>query len=248
MTELAGHETMATTGAHAHPPHLAHHFDTPEQQYDAAKLGMWVFLVTEILFFSGLFCVYAIYRANHPEVFLYGHRFLDKRLGALNTIVLICSSFTMAWGVRCAQLGQRKGLVVNLAATLLFAATFMGIKTIEYSHKAHAGLLWGAKFHPAVHEIEGAGGAAHAAVSDGALAAEEMPRNANIFFSIYFGMTGLHGLHVLVGMGLILWLLIRGAKGAFGPQYFTPVDIVGLYWHLVDLIWIFLFPLLYLIH
>ncbi len=231
-------------GAHDRPAHLAHHFDTPEQQFETAKLGMWVFLVTEILFFSGLFCAYAVFRANNPEIFLYGHAFLDKTLGAANTIILITSSFTMAWAVRCAQIGARKGLIINLILTFVCAAGFMGIKAVEYSQKVEHGLLWGNKFNPEVHAVEGSGSGAEAAAAH----VEEPPVGAHIFFGIYFGMTGLHGLHVLIGMGLILWLLIRAMKGHFGPGYFTPVDIVGLYWHLVDLIWIFLFPLLYLIH
>ncbi len=202
---------------------------------------MWVFLVTEILFFSGLFCVYAVYRSLHPEVFLYAHHWLDKGLGALNTVVLILSSFTMAWAVRNAQLGQKKGLMINLTLTLLFAGTFMGIKAYEYSQKFEHGTTWGQSFHP--HE------AAFGETHDGTvLEQKDMPQNTQMFFSIYFALTGLHGFHVLIGMGLIIWLLVRAAKGTFGPQYFTPVDIVGLYWHLVDLIWIFLFPLLYLIH
>jgi cytochrome c oxidase subunit 3 len=225
----------------SHDPHVAHHFESAEQQYDSAKLGMWVFLVTEILFFSGLFCVYAVYRSLHPEVFLYAHQWLDKGLGALNTVVLIVSSFTMAWAVRNAQLGQKKALILNLTFTLLCAATFMGIKAKEYSQKFEHGTTWGESFNP----HEDAFGETH---DGGEIRKEDMPRNTQMFFSIYFALTGLHGIHVLVGMGLIIWLLVRAAKGTFGPRYFTPVDTVGLYWHLVDLIWIFLFPLLYLIH
>ncbi len=228
-------------GQLSHEPHVAHHFESAEQQYDSAKLGMWVFLVTEILFFSGLFCVYAVYRSLHPEVFLYAHQWLDKGLGALNTVVLIISSFTMAWAVRNAQLGQKKALMINLTLTLVCAGTFMGIKAKEYSQKFEHGTTWGASFHP----HDNAFGETH---DGGELKKEDMPPNTQLFFSIYFALTGLHGLHVLIGMGLILWLLVRAAKGTFGPEYFTPVDIVGLYWHLVDLIWIFLFPLLYLIH
>jgi cytochrome c oxidase subunit 3 len=222
--------------AHAHDEHLAHHFDTPAQQYASAKLGMWVFLVTEILFFGGLFCAYAVYRANHPEVFAYAHGYLDTSLGAINTAVLIFSSLTMAWGVRCAQLGQRRGLLLCLVVTLACAFGFLGIKSVEYRHKWHDGLLWGQNFQPA--ETAHHSGDANVA----------RPPNAHIFFGIYFCMTGLHGIHVLVGMGLLGWLIRGAVLGRFGPAYFTPVDLVGLYWHLVDLIWIYLFPLLYLIH
>jgi cytochrome c oxidase subunit 3 len=282
---------MSSTGDpvhHDHPPHLQHHFDTPAQQFDATKLGMWLFLATEILLFGGLFCAYAIYRGNHPEIFLYAHQFLDKKMGAVNTIILLCSSLTMAWAVRAAQLDQRKLLIGLLSLTLLGGAGFMGIKYVEYKAKFEHGLLWARKYshddHVAEPRAEGhaeadaaegeAGGAA--SPGDGAAgfkvertvladAAEgprglapppeaaghddhgDAPKNVQTFFSIYFLLTGLHGLHVIAGMAAIAWILARAAGGAFSSSYFTPVDLVGLYWHLVDLIWIFLFPLLYLI-
>ncbi|MFO7652215.1 MAG: cytochrome c oxidase subunit 3 [Candidatus Krumholzibacteriia bacterium] len=408
----AGHPgTGSTTGhpdaGHAAPPaaasghpgrfELAHHFDTPRHQYESDKLAMWLFLVTEILLFGGLFCAYAVYRANHPEVFLFAHTFLDKQLGAVNTIVLLFSSFTMAWAVRAAQLGQRRLLVGLLAVTLLCGFGFLGIKGIEYEHKWKHGLLWGENFDYAALQpgeaghgerlpaeaapagdaagatvaagetgsaADAAGGAAgeagdaagetgeQIALADGSAgqrttdatspggtaetgsgragegaetagstgaadrtgaaedagaaggtgsepgpaqidahresplpralspglrapsvrsklaqsapapagiqavveqhaalgAAAEIPRNVHVFFGIYFVMTGLHGLHVIAGMGLIGWLLVRALRGDFGTRNFTAVDLGGLYWHLVDLIWIFLFPLLYLIH
>ncbi len=228
--------------SHEHAPHLQHHFDTSEQQFDAGKLGIWLFLATEVLLFGGLFCAYAIYRANHPEVFHYAHQFLDKVLGGTNTVILLCSSLTMAWAVRASQLGQRKLLIAMLSLTLLGGFGFMGIKYVEYKAKWEHGLLPGTHFAP--HEE----GAAAPAVA-GAKPAEhgKRPANTQIFFGIYFLMTGLHGIHVLAGMVAITWILVRSIKGHFGPAYFTPVDFVGLYWHLVDLIWIFLFPLLYLI-
>ena len=297
-----------------HPAHLQHHFDTPVQQFDSAKLGMWLFLATEILLFGGLFCAYAIYRANHPEIFGWAHHLLDTELGAINTVILLCSSLTMAWGVRAAQLGQRKLLVFMLSLTLLGGFGFLGIKYVEYSSKYKHGLLWGKAFEPDQHYIaehfglplpegdHGEGGEAHPAAEDDSQGAEQahaadeavespaveavpsveeagfkierstigdaatgpsgraapdahdghevlpQPQNVHVFFSIYFLMTGLHGVHVIVGMAIIAWLLVRARQGAFGPSYFTPVDLGGLYWHLVDLIWIFLFPLLYLIH
>lgn len=379
-----------------HMPFSAHHFENAEQQFDSGKLGMWLFLVTEILFFSGLFCAYAVYRANHPEVFVFASQFLDKYLGGMNTIVLIFSSLTMAWAVRCAQLGKRNGLVSMLAVTLFCAALFLGVKTFEYTEKAHKRLLWAGAFvhaqdisktigvtqegqappdhmfvlgeqmdhakfeervmaslahiqrlwgialliplaivglgylrnsrptrtvgysvglsivgimvgiavsiqiHHAQHggdhhadshaaaahgegdhaeaghdnaghaDHEHAAGEAHgddhaAAASTAALPAglgmedpaaehEEIhdlehnaPRNASIFFSIYYFMTGLHAFHIICGMIAITWLLARSVEGHFRPDYFGPVDFVGLYWHIVDLIWIYLFPLLYLI-
>jgi cytochrome c oxidase subunit III len=302
----------------AHSSHLEHHFASMRQQYEAGRLGMWIFLATELLLFGGLFCAYAVYRSNHPEVFEFAHRYLDKTLGGINTAVLICSSLTMAWAVRCAQRGRTHGLKVLLILTLLCAGGFLGIKFIEYEHKWKHGLLWGREFRP--HGIPGmpslaphppsatqaattpataatrAGGqktGAAPATSQGASApgapptaasrpatpaeasaradrplippAAEGPRglavpatgpslphrwpsNVHIFFGVYFLMTGLHALHVIAGMTAITWLLVRTFKGHFSSEYFGPVDSVGLYWHLVDIIWIYLFPLLYLIH
>jgi cytochrome c oxidase subunit 3 len=214
---------------------LAPHFASMGAQLDTSKLGMWLFLASEVLFFGGLFTAYAVYRANHPELFRYAHHFLDWRLGATNTLVLIGSSLSAAWAVRCAQLGQRRGLRATLLVTLLLAATFMVVKYLEYSHKLHHGVFWGAAFAPSEEILS---------VLPPELRAGA-PRFVGVFFSIYFLMTGLHGIHVLVGMGLFVWLLRRARD--FGPGYYAPVDMVALYWHLVDLIWIFLFPLFYLI-
>jgi cytochrome c oxidase subunit 3 len=272
--------------AHAElAPHRWHHFESSEQQFDSGKLGMWLFLATEVLMFGGLFCAYAIYRGNHPEIFHYGHQFLDKKWGGINTIVLICSSLSMAWAVRAAQLGQKALLVTMLAITLACAGGFMGIKYVEYSHKIHSGLLWGTNYHPTEHALHDAEEAHHeldaatlapapaekpgwssptadastigpaAAAPAGMTPAGETvvsheslnPKTVHIFFGIYFAMTGLHGVHVFGGMIVITWLIFGALAGRFGPQYFTPVDLVGLYWHIVDMIWIFLFPLLYLI-
>jgi len=299
---------------HQDPYHLAHHFDTPQQQFDAGKLGIWLFLTTEILLFSGLFCAYAVYRANHPEVFEFAHLYLNKPLGAINTVVLLFSSLTMAWGVRAAQLGQKNLLVGLLALTILCGFGFLGIKFVEYRVKFQNGELWGPHYNP--KEMPGAAkdeddrakedrqreaerkkheeaitvaaltntvatapagyhydqskyapassdNVDFASISPewvrqqgsdtkppGSIAETwhgDPPVNAQLFFSIYFVMTGLHGLHVIAGMICIAWILIRATKGEFGPHYFNPVDFVGLYWHIVDLIWIFLFPLLYLI-
>jgi cytochrome c oxidase subunit III len=386
---------------------VAHHYATAQQQSDAAKLGMWLFLATEVLLFGGLFCLYAVFRNTQPDVFRYGARFLDVNLGALNTTVLILSSMTMAWAVRCAQLNQRRRLIVCLLLTILGGAMFMGVKYIEYSHKIRHNLVWGLNFYHApsqlhedtslttthvaqiapaekkgdaiigqtlwmgtcrsCHDVDGRGiagqgkdlrGSAFIASKtdkqlvefvkvgrmpfdklnttgvqmpprggnpllkdeqlldiiahmrslkapqpaeiEAALASassspaapapiEEFyipksvmpdastgptglavgwdrpaprdlnpprdprldptrPPNAHLFFGVYFLMTGLHGLHVLAGIACISWLTLRAWLGHFTSAYFTPVDLVGLYWHVVDLIWIFLFPLLYLIH
>lgn len=274
--------------AHATNPHLQHHFESMEQQYESGKLGMWLFLVTEILLFGGLFCAYAIYRSSHPEVFSYAHQFLDKSLGGFNTIVLIVSSLTMAVAVRAAQLGQQRALVTCLALTLACAFLFLGVKYVEYQHKWKHGLLWGQKYQSQSHDAAAAPimlppvptgpatapdpdasqlpraaappqgtvvgddlladeGHADDAHGGGHAPAGEEPANVQLFFGIYFVMTGLHGIHVLAGIAVISWLLLRATRGHFGPEYFAPVDFTGLYWHVVDLVWIFLFPLLYLI-
>ncbi|MFZ5830365.1 MAG: cytochrome c oxidase subunit 3 [Planctomycetota bacterium] len=229
-----------------HPPYLAHHFDTPRQQFESGKLGMWIFLLTEVLLFSGLFCAYAVWRAINSNDLKYACWFLDTDLGAVNTVILITSSLTMAWAVRCAQLGQKRGLVVLLSLTLLGGFGFLGIKTVEYKHKWDEGLLWERRFDPTDHALEVAAqrmGPTHA-LGDLSANAKTLGR----FFSLYFLMTGLHGAHVIAGMIAIAWVLRRAIRGDFFESYFGPVDYVGLYWHLVDLVWIYLFPLLYLIH
>lgn len=224
---------------HDHPAWLAHHFEDPQQQFEAGKFGIWLFLVTEILFFSGLFCAYAYYRSHHTDLFLYAHHFLDTKMGAINTVVLIFSSFTMATAVRMAQLENRKGLILNLWITLACAAGFLVIKGFEYAHKFHEGLYWGKAYNPTEHALETV--AAKAGVT-----VEQLP-DMHQFFSIYYSMTGLHGIHVVIGMAAIIWVLVRSYRGDFNRHYFTAVDATGLYWHIVDLIWIFLFPLMYLI-
>lgn len=402
MTAAA--ETLAADHAghghgHDHPDYVAHHFDTAQQQYDSGKLGMWLFLIQEMLFFSGLFVAYSVFRALYPEIFVYAHQFLDKSLGAFNTIVLLFSSFTMAWAVRNSQLGQHRGLIINLAITIACAGMFLGVKAVEYSHKWDEGLLWSRQFTyaPAAHhEVEGwsqslinlsipfavllglfvvgaaalfamknvkwaiislilaiccvayfmgvflartipaavasvSGPAAHdvppsliapngllgaptgpvadrvtaagaeaahaidekadaeaahatepgsATPGEGASAAsalepkdidaehaaldsfeatetlhahesgheEPPPPRVGLFFSIYYAMTGIHALHIIAGIVALSWLLPKALDRQFHADYFGPVDNVGLYWHLVDLVWIFLFPMLYLIH
>jgi cytochrome c oxidase subunit 3 len=383
---------------HDHPDYVAHHFDTAQQQYDSGKLGMWLFLIQETLFFTGLFVAYSVFRALYPEIFVYAHQFLDKSLGAFNTIVLLFSSFTMAWAVRNSQLGQNRGLIINLSITIACAGIFLGVKAVEYTHKWDEGLLWSSQFtyDPAVHHVaEGwsqslinasipfavllalfalgavvlfvmknvkyaivslvlaicclayftgvflartipaavasvsgepshaalpsliapngllgaptgpvagkvtAAGAEAAHATDAAADAEVAhaddapsatpgedasaastldPKNVSeehaaldsfeatetihahethgpappprvgIFFSLYYVMTGIHAIHILGGIVALTWLLPRALDRKFHADYFGPVDNVGLYWHLVDLVWIFLFPMLYLIH
>jgi len=372
--------------------HLAHHFDTPRQQFSAGKLGMWLFIATELLMFGGLFCAYATVRGNDPAVLEWGSQYLDRTWGYINTMVLIFSSLTMALAVRAAACGQQRQLVLFLTLTLICAVDFMVVKYLEYSHKFHDHLVWGEGFYQGAHAVAEGGGpiviepgdaghgsqlfgstcaACHGRDAAGladlgpslrenefaaslddlglvaflkagratddprnttgllmpakggnpmlsdqdladittylrtfqqgggavaeepapdvvvAAAAEEpihrsvipvaatgplglaprtvaadgrkgleatspltnlpMPPNAPIFFALYFCMTGLHGIHVLVGIALITWLRVRAVRGDFSGEYYTPVDFVGLYWHVVDIIWIFLFPLLYLI-
>lgn len=217
--------TSHSTTSHGHAPHVQHHFADGEQQADAAKLGMWVFLLTEILMFGGLFCAYAIYRTWKPEVFYNAHLVLDIGMGALNTVVLIVSSVTMALAIREIQHGRRGTTIAYLWATLALAGTFLVVKYFEYAHKIHEGQLPGSLY--SFQGIEGT--------------------NPHQFFSIYFMMTGLHGSHVVAGMVMIGWLIYRTSKGAYNANYYTPIENTGLFWHLVDLVWIFLFPLLYLI-
>ena len=230
-----GAKAMRPAGAIDPPMPLAHHFDTPGQQASSAKFGMWVFLATEILMFSGLFLAYFIIRMFYPEMVLSSHELLDKTLGGINTVVLLTSSYTMAMGVRCAQLGDKKGIVRNIALTIGFAGVFMVVKYFEYTGKFAHGIFPGKYFDYAE--------AAKYAESHG----HELLGKPHIFFGLYFVMTGLHGVHVVVGIGVLVWVLLRANKGEFGPRYYAPVENVGLYWHLVDLVWIFLFPLLYLV-
>lgn len=196
-----------------------------DQQLEASTLGMWAFLITEVLFFGGLFVGYLIYRTKFPEAFVLGSHELDIKLGAINTAVLIGSSLTMVLAVYFAQLGQRMKIVIFLFATLVLGSAFLGVKAVEYSHKIHDGLLPGPGF------------ALDSPISD----------QVRIFFSFYFAMTGLHAFHMIIGAGLLSWLMVNAWKGKYDSSYNTPVELVGLYWHFVDIVWIFLFPLLYLI-
>ncbi len=266
---------------------VAHQYDGIEHQFAAGKLGMWVLIVTEILFFSGVFVAYAVCRASRPEVFSYAHYFLDPKLGALNTCALLVSSLTAASAVTAARRNQQRMLRASIALTIACGALFLGVKYVEYSHKVSHGLLPGARFNPTeqVWELESfqrrhpeAVGYVERlkarALDPRAQAVEKvrpeqiepllaagvigeqaeypnfpsLPKNAHMFFGIYFLMTGLHGLHVVIGMGVWVWLLVRAGAGSFGPTYFGPIDYAALYWHLVDLIWIYLFPLLYLLN
>ena len=206
-------------------PALLHHFDSAEQQKNASTLGMWLFLVTEIMFFGGLFLCYIVYRTTHPAAFVAASHELDITLGGINTAVLIGSSLTMVLAVSAAQAGLRKSLVAFLILTILLGSVFLGIKAVEYHEKFVNHHVPGPSFH-----FEGPE-AAH----------------AQLFFSLYFAMTGLHALHMIIGIVLLAILAVRAQRGRFTPEYYTPIDMSGLYWHFVDIIWIFLFPLLYLL-
>jgi len=210
----------------AHPTGLRHHFDTVEQQLEASTLGMWVFLLTEIMFFGGMFGGYTVYRNMYPEAFASTSHFMNVTLGGTNTAVLICSSLTMALAVRSAQLGKKKALIVFLLCTLALGLIFLGIKYMEYHEK------W------VEHHIPGPG--FHYADS-------RYFKQAQILFFLYFAMTGMHALHMIVGAGLITTLIVMAARNRFSAAWYTPVEMIGLYWHFVDIVWIFLFPLLYLI-
>ena len=317
MSNPAHPASPHSSDAHAHDPHgqhakypfLAHHFETPAQQFDSGKLGMWVFLATEVLFFGALFVMYTILRFKDPQVFSYASQYLDTILGGVNTCVLILSSLTMAIGVRAAQTNKKGLLSICLALTLAGAIGFLVIKYFEYTHKFHENLKWGQAFYQPVNEADaaavkveqkpidnpvlaiaspnpsagavpvamtalppvdksailapssGPGGVATTAMvvastepahihhsGEAHLLDPALPPNTHRFFAIYYVMTGLHGIHVVIGVGVIGWLLIGSLRGRYNSDYYAPVDFVGLYWHVVDLVWIFLFPLFYLIH
>lgn len=230
----------------------AHHFDSVEHEFDASKFGIWVFLCTEILMFGGLFVGYIFYSNRYPEIFEAGSQFLDWKLGAINTAVLLLSSFTIAISIRNIQMKQKKAAIRNMIITLLCGCVFMGIKYKEYTHKFHQGIYPGKYFDYKPH------GAEHSKAPEGVSKKAEkhgddiehmdkLPENIALYFSFYFVMTGIHGTHVIIGMGLILWCLIRTRNDEFDPEYYTPLEGAALFWHLVDLVWIYLFPLLYLI-
>ena len=210
----------------AHPVGLKHHFDDPAQQMESSTLGMWVFLVTEIMFFGGMFGGYTVYRNLYPDAFASTSHFMNVTIGAINTGVLICSSFTMVLAVRAAQLGQKKAIIAFLVLTLILGCVFLGLKYVEYHEK------W------VDHHIPGPGFRYEDA---------RYVHQAQILFFLYFAMTGMHAMHMVVGAGLLTTLIVMAARNRFSAAWYTPVEMIGLYWHFVDIVWIFLFPLLYLI-
>ena len=204
---------------------LAHQFEDLEQQREVATLGMWVFLVTELLFFGGLFLTYSVYRGWYPEDFAAASHELIVWAGTLNTVVLITSSLTMALAVHAAESGNRRALILFLLATMALGGVFLGVKAFEYrtEYLEHHIPGWGFQFK-ADHFL-----------------------HAQIFFSLYFIMTGLHALHMIIGLGVMAVMVWLSYRGTITPAYSNPIEISGLYWHFVDIVWIFLFPLLYLI-
>jgi cytochrome c oxidase subunit III len=220
------HDGPAVDAFHPHHPKLQHHFDDMAQQTEASTLGMWVFLVTEVMFFGGLFMAYLVYRYRDPDGFAEASAHLNRVWGTANTAILIISSLTMALGVRAAQTSARAKTQVGwILATMSLGAAFLGVKVIEYAEKFEHHLVPGPNFHWA----------------------GKHPQTAEMFYSLYFCMTGLHALHMIIGLGLMTVIAIMAWRRTFDEHYYTPVEVSGLYWHFVDIVWIFLFPLLYLI-
>lgn len=213
--------------SHGLEHHHAHHFRDNDHQFFTAKQGMWLFLIQEVLFFSPLFVGYFVFRTLYYHDFHHAAKELDWVLGAVNTVILITSSFTMARAVSAAQRGEHEKCAEGLLFTIICAFGFIIVKYLEYSHKIHVGTLPGKFFSNAEMLTE----APH----------------APLFFTFYFCMTGLHALHVAIGIGILIWIYLRAKKREFSGKYFTPVEMTGLYWHFVDLVWIYLFPLLYLV-
>jgi cytochrome c oxidase subunit III len=237
------HET-AVPAEHHHVslPQHRHHFETEGQQREAAGFGMWLFLLTEIMFFGGLFFAYLLYRNWYNPAFVAASHQLSIPLGGINTAILISSGFFMALGVWAAEIRNRALLVLFLVLTTLFGFAFLGIKTVEYQEKWEHHHIPGASFdvsefvNPAAHGLH-----------EKPLA-PDMAQKTQIFFFLYFAMTGMHALHMVIGIVLLFWLTWRAYRGEFTQGYVAPIENFGLYWHFVDIVWIFLFPLLYLIN
>ena len=243
---MSDSHAIAASGEHAvheHPPYQRHHFVSMDQQNETVNFGMWLFLLTEIMFFGGLFTAYLIYRNWYYPAFVAGSHQLDIFWGSLNTLLLISSSFTMAMGVWCAETKRSKGLVLSLIGTLILGIGFLGIKTIEYHEKWEKHHIPGHTFdwkgftNPTPDEI---------AKGDKALA-PDMAQKTEVYFSLYFAMTGMHALHMIIGIALLCGMLVKAMRGGYMDGHIAFVENFGLYWHFVDIVWIFLFPLLYLI-
>lgn len=239
-------ESVAIEHEASHPS-LQHHFENMEQQREAGALGMWVFLVTELMFFGGMFLAYTLYRTKFPADFASASNHLDLTLGTVNTVVLILSSFTMALAVYSSQVGKQRNQIVCLILTIVLGLTFLGIKAVEYHDKYDDSLIPGQlipgrPFDPQVQE--------HGTPYDKHklhLLPGATVKHVELFYWIYFAMTGMHALHMIIGVGILSVILFMAWRGRYGPEYHSPVEITGLYWHFVDIVWIFLFPLLYLL-
>ena len=232
MSSVAADASVASHDAddhHEHSPHLAHHFEDLDQQRESHALGMWLFLAQEFMFFGGMFAAYTVYRYLYPYGWMAGSQELDVTIGALNTAVLLFSSFTMAMAVRAAQMGNKTGVIVQILLTIFFGSVFLFVKYFEYKAKFDHGLMpfpvMGLEFTNQIRAIPG----------------------AQLFFGFYFGMTGMHALHMVIGFGLFVWVIIHTLQGKVTPEKHSVVENMGLYWHFVDIVWIFLFPLLYLL-
>jgi len=235
--EAAAHEE--------HPAYLRHHFNSTEQQADASNFAMWLFLLTEVMFFGGLFTAYLIYRNWYYPAFVSGSHQLNVIWGTTNTFVLILSSFTMAMGVWCAETRRRRGLVLCLSLTLVLGLAFLGIKTVEYREKIEKHHVPGTHYSIGAF-LDPAHDEAASAAGDKPLALD-MARHTEVYFSLYFLMTGMHALHMIIGIGILVFMIVRARAGAYTAGHVTMVENFGLYWHFVDIIWIYLFALLYLI-
>ena len=238
------HETaVPVEHAHVALPQHRHHFETEGQQREAAGFGMWLFLLTEIMFFGGLFFAYLLYRNWYYDAFVAASNQLKISLGGANTAILITSGFFMALGVWAAEMRKRKLLVIFLVLTTVFGCAFLGVKYFEYKEKWDKHHIPGANFdvsefvNPAAHGITNA-----------KPLPLDMAQKTQVFFSLYFAMTGMHALHMIIGIGILFWLLKRSYQGDFSSGYVAPIENFGLYWHFVDIVWLFLFPLLYLIN
>ncbi len=230
-----------------HEPHTLlpqhrHHFETEEQQREAGSFGMWLFLLTEIMFFGGMFFAYLLYRNWYYPAFAVASNQLNVPEGAINTAILITSGFCMALGVWAAEVRKKKFLVLMLVLTTVFGVAFLGVKVDEYHEKYEHHHIPGASFsiaefvNPAAYHI------------DERPLSPDMAQHTQLFFFLYFAMTGMHALHMIIGIGILGWLIWRANRGEFSTGYVAPIENFGLYWHFVDIVWLFLFPLLYLIN
>ena len=218
---------MSNVESTSRPKYQAHFFKTMEQQTSSGKLGMWIFMAQEMLFFSGLFCAFGYVRFMYPDMMRDAQRFMDWRLGGFNSVVLLISSLTMGLSVRYARLNNRALSIKLLLATMLCGVIFLSVKGIEWGIHFHEGLYPGKFFHPS----------AETGLTN---------QTTHVFFGLYYVMTGMHGLHIIVGLGLMTWLLFRSVRGDFNHENYVAMENTSLFWHLVDIVWIFLYPLLYL--